>query len=103
MSSKDRQLFLVPIGVAGWLGGTIIIGALAAYGMYLTPSFEQVFAGAFIVVILLFPMLFWLPWVADHAVSSPVQRFRKRENSMSSIGMLREILANGIVEGNPSF
>jgi hypothetical protein len=28
--AKDRQLFLVPISVAGWLGGTIIIGAIAA-------------------------------------------------------------------------
>jgi hypothetical protein len=83
MSGKDRQLFLVPISVAGWLGGTIIIGAIAAYVMYLSPSFEQAFAGAFIVVILLIPLLFWFGYCGLHAVGSSVQRFRKRENSMS--------------------
>lgn len=59
MTGKDRQLFLVPILVAGWLGGTTIMGAIAVYAEYEMPWFEQVFAGVFIVVILLIPLLFW--------------------------------------------
>jgi FtsH-binding integral membrane protein len=74
MSGKDRQLFLVPISVAGWLGGTIIIGAIAAYVMYLSPSFEQAFAGAFIVVILLIPLLFWFGYRGLQIMRS-VRRF----------------------------
>ena len=73
MSGKDRQLFLVPISVAGWFGGTIIIGAIAAYVMYLSPSFEQAFAGAFIVVILLIPLLFWFGY-RGLQIMQPVRR-----------------------------
>lgn len=77
MSSKDRQRFLVPISVAGWLGGTIIMGAIAAYAEYSMPSPAQVFAGVFIVVILLIPLLFWFGYCGLQVMRS-IRRFSDR-------------------------
>lgn len=45
MSNSERRLFLVPISVAGWLGGT----ATDAYAANAMRSVGQAFAGLFVI------------------------------------------------------
>src|SRR3974390_336592 len=77
MSSRDRELFLMPISVAGWIGGTVVMMAIAALGFYKDSSFERAFAGLFIVLILLLPLFVWFGYRALQIMRS-VRRFNER-------------------------
>lgn len=53
------------------------MGAIAAYAEYSMPSPAQVFAGVFIVVILLIPLLFWFGYCGLQVMRS-IRRFSDR-------------------------
>lgn len=77
MSSGERQLFLVPISVAGWLSATIIIAAVAVFAAYERPSVGQTIAGLLTVSVLLLPLFFWFGYRGAQIVRS-ARRYNER-------------------------
>jgi hypothetical protein len=74
MSGSDKRLFLLPITVAGWLGGTIIIGAIAAYA---AKSGLELAAYSIIFSFLLIPLLLWFGFRTLQIIRS-VHRYNRR-------------------------
>jgi hypothetical protein len=77
MSSKDQRLFLLPISVAGWLGGTLIVGAIAIYAAYAARSGVQLVAGLFVLLFLLIPLMIWFGFRWFQILRS-VRRYNQR-------------------------
>ena len=62
-SSRKRGAFIVPITLAGRLGGTAIFGATCACTAFATRSAGQAFAGLFAVFTLLIPVFLGFRWL----------------------------------------
>jgi hypothetical protein len=80
MSDREKRLFLLPISVAGWLGGTIIIGAIAVYA---AKSGMELAAYSIIFSFLLIPLLIWFGFRGLQIIRS-IHRYNRRLGEKSA-------------------
>ena len=76
MSGSERRLFLLPISVAGWLAGTLVVGGLMLFPLGMKFKFELLAAGVIILALLL-PLLFWFVFRGWQIIRS-VRRYNQR-------------------------
>ena len=76
MSGKDRQLFLVPITVAGFLGAFVLIGTLVVYSSFVfKTSVDFPYRALFLVFGS--PLLFWFGFRALQ-INRSIRRYNAR-------------------------
>jgi hypothetical protein len=75
MSSDARMLFFLPISVAGWLAGTLVISGIILYALY--RDGRDSIANPWLFVVLLVPLVLWLAYRSVQLVRS-VRRFSMR-------------------------
>jgi hypothetical protein len=75
MSSDDRMLFFLPISVAGWFAGTLVISGILVYTLY--RNGRDSIGNFWLLVALLVPLVFWLAYRSVQIVRS-VRRFNMR-------------------------
>jgi hypothetical protein len=74
MSSKERELFVLPISIAGWLAGTLVMFALT---LYLSHGRADVIRGLVINSPLMIPLLMWFGFRLWQIIRS-VRRYDQR-------------------------
>jgi len=75
MSGSERKLFLLPISVAGWLAGTMVVSGLVIYTLW-TDRWASI-TNPWFVVVLLAPLVFWFGYRSFQIFRS-VRRYNRR-------------------------
>lgn len=76
MSSDERMLFFLPISVAGWFAGTLIISAIILYTLY--RNGRDSIGNLWLLAVLLIPLVLWLIYRSVQ-IGRSVRRFHLRE------------------------
>jgi hypothetical protein len=79
MSSEDRQLFLVPITVAGYLAALLVIAGLLAYDHWYLKKFAN-HIHLTVVITLALPILGWFAFRSAQVIRS-IRRYNARAQS----------------------
>jgi len=74
MSSEEREAFLLPISMAGWLAGTLVVLAMT---LYLSRGWADVIRGLRVNSPLLLPLVLWFGF-RSWQINRSVQRYNRR-------------------------